>query len=204
MNNLLLGYAANFAGFLLQNLEQEDTAKIGNIILFGSVARGTSRPNSDIDIFVDTEDSRLKNKCNMVLDKFFKSDIYRRYWRLLGIKNEIKLITDSMKNWPDMQTSIFANGIVLFGKYKNAPKGKPSVIVWWDAIKNQSKRVLISKTLYGWSVKKKKHAGLLEKLGGRKLGSNAIIIPLENASRIKWLFKSHKVQAREMYLSKIE
>ena len=204
MNKLLLGFASNFSGFLLQNLEQEDTAKIRNIILFGSVSRGSAKPNSDIDIFVDTEDSRLKNKCNMALDKFFKSDIYRRYWRLLGIKNDIKLITDSLKNWPDMQTSIFANGIVLFGKYGNAPKGRSSVIVWWDAIKNQSKRVLISKTLYGWSVKKKKHTGLLEKLGGRKLGSNAIMIPLENASQIKWLFKKHKIQAREIYASKIE
>ena len=43
----------------------EDTKKIfprGMIILFGSYAKETSKPDSDIDIYLETNDSKMKNK----------------------------------------------------------------------------------------------------------------------------------------------
>ena len=32
------------------------------IILFGSYAKGISKPNSDIDIYLETNDNKIKNK----------------------------------------------------------------------------------------------------------------------------------------------
>ena len=48
----LLGYAMDFASFLIQNLKNTD--KINSIIIFGSVARNDEDKESDIDLFINT------------------------------------------------------------------------------------------------------------------------------------------------------
>jgi len=70
MNYKLLAYAQDFSSFLMQNIKEAD--KITKIILFGSTSRGESEKNSDIDIFIET-DEKLEQKINEIKDKFCDS-----------------------------------------------------------------------------------------------------------------------------------
>ncbi len=204
MNKLLVSYAMDFSSFLVQNMEKEDLAHIKEIILFGSAARGEAGSSSDVDIFVNTT-KKMESKVNKTLNRFYESEIYRRYWKMLGINNDISIISDDLENWKDLKASIISDGIVLYGKYSGTAKTQKNyVIVWWGSIKPEYKRVFASKQLYGWRIKDKKYRGLLEKVGGEKIGVNAINVPLQGFSPIKELFRKHKIQYKSMYVNIIK
>ncbi len=203
MNNLLLAYAMDFSSFLVQNMEKEDLACINQIIVFGSAARGSATSKSDVDIFVNTQ-KRLESKIKRILSKFYESELYNRYWRLLGINNEINLIVGDIRNWKELQSSILSDGIVIYGKYSGHIKSKENfVVLWWESIKPEYKRVMISKQLYGWRLKKKEYKGLLEKAGGEKIGSNAVLVPVQGFAPINELFKKHRIKHMLMYVSAV-
>ena len=204
MNKLLVSYAMDFSGFLMQNLDKKYLPYINQIILFGSVARGDATNKSDVDIFINTT-KKLEFKCKRISAEFYESEIYKRYWRLIGVKNEIKLIVDELKNWPDLRMSIIADGIILYGKYAASVKTKDNyVILWWGSIKPEYKRVMISKQLYGWKLRKKVYRGMIQKADGEKLGSNVILVPSQNFDTIKEFFRKHKINYKSMYISAIK
>ena len=94
----LIGYVMDFASFLIQNLKSIDG--INSIILFGSVARGDENKDSDIDIFIDTLDKgNLEKEIKKLKEKFLNSVIYKNYWKLLGIENEINVIIGEINKW---------------------------------------------------------------------------------------------------------
>ncbi len=196
MKSKLIAYAMDFASFLIQKVQQE---KIRNIILFGSVARGESDKESDIDLFVDLidEDKTLINKINICLDEFIASSKVKNYWKLLGISNEIKLTIGNLDKWNELKPSVISNGIVLYGKYKSDIKGgKYQVFFIWENIKPNTKRVLFNKQLFGFNQNEKFYPGLINKYQGEKLGKGCIIVPLEHSNIFHSLFKKYKITVK--------
>src|SRR3989344_3593094 len=124
MNYKLIAYAEDFASFLLQTLNNE-TNKVKQIILFGSLARGEATKESDIDIFVDILDEKLELKIKDIIEKFYTSIKVKKYWGLLAINNEISCTIGKLEEWDNLKKSILANGIVLFGKYQENTKTQP-------------------------------------------------------------------------------
>lgn len=196
MKSKLISYATDFASFLLQ--KAGDTNKIKNIILFGSVARDEANEKSDIDIFVDIikEDKTLEKNISKVLEKFLNSQKYKNYWKLLEIKNEIKLKIGELSKWEKLKPSIISNGILLYGKYKEDIRGDYKTFFIWENIKPNSKRVLFNKQLLGYNYRGKFYDGLLQKYQGEKLGKGCIIAPLENSNVFHKLFKKYNIPVK--------
>ena len=107
MNRMLMSYAYDFCSFLMQNMDENEISDMLSIILFGSVSRRTATPKSDVDIFVDMiGKNRLKQKIMDTPKKFYDSDIYKRYWKLLGVRNNINVIAGSIDEWKDLNQEV--------------------------------------------------------------------------------------------------
>ncbi len=185
MNNYL-AYASYFASYLLNNLN--DLAKINRIILFGSAARNEAKKDSDVDIFLDVK------KINNILNSFYKSR-EALIFKNLRIDNKIALIVDKLENFPELKLSMESDGIVLYENYVSTDLGgKKQLIISWDKIA-KNRGAFLNK-LYGFKVKDKRYKGLIEELGGSKLGKSSIIVPIQNKSEIFNLLKKYGVRAR--------
>lgn len=197
MGDNLIAYASDFASFLLQKITEKE--RIRNIILFGSVARDEASKNSDIDIFIDItkEDKRLDREIKDILDKYKDSVKYKRYWELIGIKNEIKLTMGDIDDWEELKPSLIANGIALYGKFKPEIKeGRHKSFFIWENIKPNSKRVLFNKYLFGYKQNKKQYIGLLKDYGGERMGKGCIVVPAENSNKFLALFRKFKIAVK--------
>ncbi len=205
MNKMRVSLACDFLAFMMQSLDEDTIADIKSAVLFGSVSRGTSHAKSDIDIFVDIDASEKYRKAIEKLpEEFYSSELYKRFWRLLGIGNPIKVIADSLENWPELKNSMIADGFYLYKKYDEAVKGKPFSLITWNPIKSQSKRTHLSKKLYGWRHKKKTYTGALEALHGKRLGANVVMVPLENSGHVIKIFRDMKIDFRIRHASFLE
>lgn len=204
MNSKLLSYAMDFASFLMGELKEKEFAKVKGIILFGSAARGDAGAGSDIDIFVDmeSESGAMEGRISFIADEFYKSASCKR-WKLMGIENEIRCVAGNLDKWKDLKPSIISNGLVLFGRYKGSAGGKAHVILYWSKVRPETKRVMLSRRLYGHSQDGRKYVGLVENASAVRLGSNCIMIPAENASIVRKAFENLGVQARIIYVQKM-
>lgn len=205
MNKDLMAYALDFVSFLLQTIEYEELLNINEIILFGSVSRGVATKKSDVDIFINVfkKNKGFEKKVSVATKKFYESDLFKRYWQLRYVENEIKCIVGKLKEWTELEPSIIANGIVLWGKYRGMLKGRTDIIVYWDKIKGESRRVLLSKKIYGYKYKNKKYTGLIEETEARKLGANCIIVPSEHFQRFSKVFKDFEITIKMIYVTRL-
>lgn len=190
----LISYGMDFASFLIQKIKDKDL--INNIILFGSVSREECDETSDIDVFIDVnkENPKLENEIEQILEDFLDSAKCKNYWKLLGIKNEMKLKIGKLDSWKELKPSIVSNGITLYGKFKSDVNGKHKALFVWENIRPNSKRVLFNKQLFGFKQVKKFYQGLLQKYDGERLGKGCIIVSLENSLVFQKLFKKHGIQ----------
>lgn len=204
MNSKILPYAMDFASFLMDELKEKETEKVKSIVLFGSAARGQVVKNSDIDILLDvmSESEAMERRTSFIVEAFYKSAKFRQ-WKLLGIGNRISCIVGRLDKWKELKTSVMADGIVLFGKYIGSAGGKASAILHWGKVKPESKRVLLSKKLYGYLQAGRKYQGLVEKSGATKLGTNCIMTPLESARLFERVFEGLGIQVRVMHVQKM-
>lgn len=197
MASKLVSYAMDFASFLVQKTKFND--KIKNIVLFGSAARGEASADSDIDIFVDVieENKKLEEDIKKCLEDFLGSAKYTHYWKMLDVKNEIKLTIGILKDWKQLQSSIIANGITLYSKFKTQVKeGTYKTLFVWENIKPNSKRVLFNKQLIGYKQQKHFYKGLIQKYGGERLGKGSILVPLEHSNIFHDFFKKNKITVK--------
>jgi len=205
--SLHIAYADSFSSFLITKLKSEQLAKVKAIILFGSAARGDASAESDIDIFVDivSDEKPIEKVVDYALKTFYESIIFTKYWKLLGVENNIRPIVGKLEDWKDLKSSILANGLVLYGKYlaTKGLKGAPVVLFYWDPVKSQTRRVLLSKKLYGYSYKGKSYKGLLEQFGATKISTNCILVNLEHAKAFSNVFKQLKITVKQLHLSRL-
>lgn len=200
----IIGYAAQYVSYIIYNLKPAFQEHLKEIILFGSVARGEATASSDVDIFfsVHKDNKVMSKRIAELTTKFYTTEFYR-VWKNLGVINELKPIVGVLNRW-NLKQSVIANGITLFGKYKSTiTEGSPLVIIYWPPIRNQSKRILLSKRLYGYSYKAKHYQGTLSE-NALKLSSNCLAIPLAEAETVLGIFKKMKVPFKSMYVGKME
>jgi len=197
MKSELISYAIDFVSFLMQKIKER--SKIKQIILFGSVAREEANEKSDVDIFIDLirENKSLENKIKKILDNFKESTKFKNYWKPLGIENEIRPIIGKLENWKDLQSSIIANGIILYSKFKPEIKeGKHKTFFIWENVTPNNKRVLFNKQLLGYKQKGKFYEGLLQRYSGKRMGKGCILVPLEHANQFHNLFKKYRITVK--------
>ncbi|MBI2579966.1 MAG: nucleotidyltransferase domain-containing protein [Candidatus Aenigmarchaeota archaeon] len=201
MNYELLAYAMDFVSFVVSKLGK-DSDKIKSVMLFGSVSRGEATKKSDIDIFVDVfgKEKTMEEGIKKIGEEFYKSVKFTRYWKLIGIENEIKPVIGKLDEWKDLKSSIFANGIILYGKYKEVPDKPKGIVLLWENIKPQSRRVSINKQIFGYKHYRKKYSGLLEKYNGMKLAKGAIEIPIESYPAFMKIFRKYKISVKIKYV----
>jgi len=195
LNLDLIAYTQSFVSFILKS-KLLNNYQIKEIILFGSVARKEADKNSDIDLFIninnEKEENKIKKIINKELEKFYKSKFYE-IWELKNIKNQFKIKIGILDKWK-LKRSIISDGIVLYGKYKSYPKKiKPYLLFTIKPIKNITKRNRIIRNLFGRYEKDYKKQGLLSKLKGKKLTSNAVLIPLQHSNQIIKIFNKEKI-----------
>lgn len=193
----LIAYALDFASFLLEKLGKE-AEKINSIILFGSAARGEASEKSDIDIFIDlaSDEKRTGKVIEKMAGEFYESAIFRKYWKLLGIKNEINCVSGRLDEWKDIKRSIISDGIILYGKYKGQiNEGKNYAILSWKSVKPETKRAVFNKKMFGYMHRNKFYKGLMQTYSGEKLDT-AVLIPMEHANDAIRLFRKMKITVK--------
>ncbi|MBI2676071.1 MAG: nucleotidyltransferase domain-containing protein [Candidatus Aenigmarchaeota archaeon] len=204
LSKMLLAYTMDFASFLASSLSREQFANIKSVVVFGSVSRGEAEKGSDIDVFIDVirQDS-IEKKVAGILKDFYETEIFRR-WKLKGIENKINCITGNLDSWKELRISVLANGIAIYSKYAGRSNGKQYVIIYWNAIKSASKRVQLSKKLYGYRQKTAYYKGMIELTGSIKLGPNCMLSPLESAKAVIDVIRNSGTAARTIYVQRID
>src|SRR3989339_1167086 len=122
MKSRMIAYALDFTSFLL-----ESRVEPKKVILFGSVVTGESDRESDIDIFIDIDESEEKKIRNVlkIFDKTFGDK-----WRLKGVQNQLSLKVGNLDKWPKLKRSIQSYGILLYGKYSETPENMKSYLLF--------------------------------------------------------------------------
>lgn len=190
-SNEVIAYAAAFVSFVLPKIQ------IKEIILFGSGARGEVGKESDIDLFfdVDKDEERIKEIIKEELKKFYKSRV-AEVWLLKGVKNPISVHVGKLEEWK-LKRSIISNGISLYGKYKEIPKGmKGYVFFQIEPIKDIAKRNKVIRGLFGRKEKNYFANGILKEFSGKKLSSSSFIILKEHAGSMIGFLGKERVRYR--------
>lgn len=194
LNKLLKAYASSFVSFLIERIDIKDIHKI---ILFGSVARNEATKESDIDIFIDTANAKIKKIIPKIINSFYESTIYNDYWKLLGIKNEIKCIVGTLEKWK-LKRSIISEGITLYGKTTGEIKGKTFCLFKINVKGKTKQKLKIWRKLYGYKQKIGKKSyyfkGLIEMNDGKKLSPTVFIVPLAKSQKAIDFLKDYKVK----------
>ncbi|MBI4453053.1 nucleotidyltransferase domain-containing protein [Candidatus Woesearchaeota archaeon] len=198
-SNNLIAYAVDFTSFFIQNIEEVERHEIKNIILFGSIARADFDKNSDVDIFIETANKNIEIKAEKILNDFYKSLKYTKYWRLFGVNNEISLKVGELDKW-ELKSSIISNGVILYGKYRSdVTETKTKQYTLFELkIKGKRKNMIrIWRKLYGYKQKVGKKwyntDGLIKHFNGEKIGKAIFIIPIENTQPVLKYLKDNKV-----------
>ncbi len=189
-------YAASFANFLIEKLATENKLnQIERIILFGSVAHGTSENVSDVDIFIEAKSKKIETEVHEILDKFYLSKD-AIIFRLRGIDNKINIIVGRLSEWKSLEQSVAASGIMLWGRVElpAASTGKRYALFYWKKVSKN--RGAFINMLYGVKIKGKRYLGLVEKLGGRRFGKSSIAVPIQHKDKIIDLIKKYSADAK--------
>lgn len=184
----LISYAGSFAGFILNKISRP----VKEIILFGSVARGDFTKESDVDVFVNVfneEDiEKVKSDIAVLEKKFYKSQVFEQ-WRLKGIETVIKVKVGVLEKWA-LKRSIVSDGILLYGKYRELPKGKSYVLVSIEPVKDVTKRNRVMRKFFGRNGKE----GLIAKIKGKRLAPTVLIVPSQLVNEVFAVLKKEKVR----------
>lgn len=190
--NNLLAYAMDFASYFVQHTRY----RTEQIILFGSVARGDFGTQSDVDIFINTTERDTEKEADKILTDFYKSVKCTRYWKPLGIENEISLKTGNLDEW-ELKDSIQSHGIVLYGPYISDIKSSPYKLFELKIKGKRNDKIRIWRKLYGYKQKGGKkvyeHKGLIQECNGKKLSKATFAIPAKYANEIINFLRENKV-----------
>lgn len=169
----LISYASNFTSYFIKKIDTKEVDKINAVYLFGSVARGDIKKNSDVDIFIDT--SIKIQGLEKIKEVFYKTMEFTK-WKKSGISNEINLVAGQLKDWK-LKSAIETDGIILFGHQRPSKYVKWQLINW-SAPKEAKKRVEIQRKIFGYWGRNKKYDGIIKKEGWIRINSSAILVKI--------------------------
>ncbi len=169
------------------------------IILFGSVARGEDRADSDIDIAIihDRED---KYKVMSEVNKHKSEKIQTTFVYIKDLPPETELVG-----------ALSGEGLLLYGhpiiiqeqKVDLKPK---KIIVYSLASLSQTEKMKVNRALYGSISKSSYHGkeyltetkGVQRELGIVKISKSVLLVEREKAAKITTMLKRFKVQVQEI------
>jgi predicted nucleotidyltransferase len=192
----LVAYAQDFASFMIFNLHGDLFASLQKILLFGSVARKEATKKSDIDLFIEVQgrEKEMDAAVERIIDRFYQSPKFTKYWKLLGIENPISCKAGSLSAWKDLYPSLIQDGIILYGKYRPVDmEGTPALLLSWENVKPESKRVMLNRKLFGYVKNKKTYPGFVSCYNARRIAKGALLVPLEHRLAFEELFQSFAV-----------
>lgn len=203
MNLELKRYASGFVYFIVKTIDNSCMEDIDSIILFGSVAQNRAGRESDVDIFIDSSASssktkKLQSRINKIKEDFLLSNEGLSY-KERGVYNEIRIIVGNLSDWTEMKKSISIGGIVLYGPYRSRFERKSlhhSIIFFWET--DSKNRGAFLNKLYGYRMNDKVYKGLIQKLGGTKIGKSAALIPSENIQQFIKTLEHYKINYKTM------
>ena len=182
---------------LIEELEKE--YDFPTIIIFGSYATATNTKESDIDIFIDinAKEKEYSIEVKKIIEKFYESKFYKNYWKIKGFNNSFNVIIGDINKWKELKDNIISTGITLYTKFKSIPDNqKHSLLIYFENIKPETKRVLLYKNLYGYNTKGKHYTGLIEKYNGIKINKGTVLVPLEYKNVFIMLFKKFNITVK--------
>lgn len=195
-----LAYIYDFLSMVFENGVGK---KIKEIMLFGSVAKGSYDKKSDIDLFFNVKDKNEEKEIEEKLKAILKSFEVKaeKTWALKKIKFPINFIVGSLEDetWKNLRDEIISSGLMLYGKYKEIPENLRQNYLFYYSLNNLSRKnkMKFIRKMFGYSLKRGRkiyeQGGLIKEINGFKLGSNAILIPSQEVLKIKKLFKDFKV-----------
>lgn len=198
---MLKKYAISAVDYILNNLSEQSFTEIRQVILFGSVSRGTATKDSDIDIFFYAVKS-LKKEINKLIEDFYISR-QGLIFKTKGVANRFQVIVGDLQEWVDLHKSIASEGIVLYGPYYGKPpKGlKHYFMISWENLDIKNRGAFLNK-FYGYTAKKIKYSGLVKKWRAEKIGKSAILLPFEHKEECLNILSKYKVDFRikDIYL----
>ena len=153
--NHALAYAVDCVSFLLQKLSARELVQVGQIVLFGSVARCEPTPDSDVDLFVETATPKvIEPRFRKIVEDFAGSIKAQKYWNLLGVRLPVSLKVGSPGDWLVLPAALREHGRVLFGPYRAAPAtGRPLALVTWEKVADRTTRTNLYRNLIGYQAR---------------------------------------------------
>jgi len=198
----IISYIYDFLSMVFE--EKKLIENINEVILFGSIAKGTYDKKSDIDLFFDIKNTKEITNIEENLIKILKSFEIKadKTWALKKISFPINFIVGSLddKTWEKLKDEIISSGIILYGKYKEMPSNTKHNFLFYYSLDNleRKNKMKFIRGIFGYILNKDKkkyiQEGLLEKIKGTKIASNVILIPSNEILKIKNFFKEHKVK----------
>ena len=195
LNNLIKKYALIAVAHVLNNLDEEVFSSINQVIIFGSVARGTAEKESDVDLFFDTN----KKNRNVIRKKFeeFYTSREGLIFKTKGVSNQFQIIAGRLEEWKELHKSIESEGIVAYGQYiSSAPEGlNHYFIISWENLDIKNRGAFLNK-IYGYKIGNKKYKGLIKKWGAKKIGKSAILLPIKYKQNFLEILSKYKIDYR--------
>src|SRR3989344_4428064 len=147
-----------------------------------------------------TQETKLRSSVNKIVEEFYTSTTALQF-KLKGIDNKINCIVGKLAEWKDLKRSMISTGIVLYGNYKSGIEKKEleqHFIMSWEAPK--ARGAFLNK-LYGYSVGKKRYAGMIKKFDSEKIGKSAIMLPSQHKDKFMQLMEKYNAnyQMIEVY-----
>lgn len=171
------------------------------IILFGSVARGEEDRRSDTDLLLifESEESALKAE-----DETAKISAENKELKLSIVNKSYKELSSD----PYFAFEVIRDGIVLYKKpsllalKSQVLPARPYYIYIFDFKGfGQHEKSRISTALYGRRKGKHEYRGLIDAVGGFKLGRGAILVPASAFRQVETFFETNKVKYKRLAIS---
>ncbi len=195
---MAIAYAQNALCFVFLNEEIKD--KIKGIYLYGSAVRGELTKDSDIDIFIDSDES-VQKIAEASLGLFYESKDYDK-WRLSRFTHPISIQSGIMDEW-QLNKSIGSEGLALYST-KIESGGTREVIFTIEMPKIKKDYLKFTREMFGRKEKGYKGSGLLGACRGNRLGTNTLMVPNGEQKTIKDYLNRSKVRYSLKEIIRIE
>src|SRR3989344_4006441 len=186
--NNLISYALSFTSFRIDRIE------VDNIILFGSVANNTFDKESDIDLFVDTDEKNEK-KVRSILELYKKTKEHEKF-KISGIKNELSLKIGSLNKWKDLESSIISEGITLYGHFQSQPNQLKHMRLFILNMERTDRKIKVKmwRKLYGYNQKVGEKIYISQGLVDKNIGRGAFLVKIINSQKVVKFLRKNKIK----------
>ncbi|MEM3608044.1 MAG: nucleotidyltransferase domain-containing protein [Candidatus Bathyarchaeia archaeon] len=166
------------------------------IILFGSYSRGDFDEGSDVDLLIVFKDKKtLAENQELIYEATSRSDLFIQ---------AVTLTLDELRNSPLLET-LRREGKTYHSEAELskllAATHKPYALLTYTTRKLTAKqRVIFSQKLEGRRDGKYLYPGLLQRVGGQKIGRGVVMIPIEKQKEVVEYLEAMKVDYMIRYV----